>query len=198
MWHPASLLLTWLGFALILQRAPLPLLMILALVSILMAARFALARSRILFWRSRWLLLSLSIFFFFATPGEYLPGIGGGMGLTYEGVRQGCEQLSRLLAMLASLALLHQRVGTPGLLTGFYWLPGPFAWRKTTVVRLMLVLEFVEQQRQIGWREWLAPEPAIDTATPDCFTLSMPPLHPRDRALIACLAVVGLWVAIGS
>lgn len=202
MWHPASLLLTWLSFALILQWAHFPLLVALALTSVLLAGRFAYERSRTLLWRSRWLLLSLGILFFFATPGEYLPGIWGSMGLTYEGMQHGSEQLSRLLAMLASLALLHQRLGTQGLLAGFYWLLRPFAWRVTTVVRLMLVLEFVEQKRQIGWREWLVPqsglEPGIDTLVPDYFNLSMPPLHMRDRALIACLAVAGLWVAVWS
>lgn len=199
MWHPAALLLSWLGFALILQWAKLPLLLALALASILLATRFAPERTRILLWRSRWLLLSLGILFFFATPGEYLSGIGGSMGLTHEGVRHGSEQLSRLLAMLASLALLHQRVGTQGLLAGFYWLLGLLglrAWRKATVVRLMLVLEFVEQKRQIGWREWLAVEENLETTAPDCFSLTLPPFHLRDKALIACLALAGLCLAI--
>lgn len=179
---------------------PLPLLMALALASVLLARRFAHERSRILLWRSRWLLLSLAMLFFFATPGEYLPGVWGGVGLTYEGMQHGSEQLSRLLAMLASLALLHQRVGTHGLLAGFYWLLRPFAWRETTVVRLMLVLEFVEQKRQIGWREWLlappsGPEPDGATAAPDSVSLTMPPLHLQDRALIAALLAAGLWLA---
>lgn len=186
MWHPASLLLTWLGFALALQWAPLSWLMFLALTSLVLSLAGAFERSRNLLGRSRWLLLSLLVLFLFATPGEFLPGIWGRLGLTYEGVEQAAEQLGRLLAMLSSLALLHQRLGTQGLLAGFHWLLAPFPWRRATVVRLLLVLEFVEQKRKPGWREWLLPEDGQVPAA-DVYTLAMPPLHGRDRLLIAGL-----------
>lgn len=186
MWHPASLLLTWLGFALALQWAPLSWLMFLALTSLVLSLAGAFERSRNLLGRSRWLLLSLLVLFLFATPGEFLPGIWGRLGLTYEGVEQAAEQLGRLLAMLSSLALLHQRLGTQGLLAGFHWLLAPFPWRRATVVRLLLVLEFVEQKRKPGWREWLLPEDGQAPAA-DVYTLAMPPLHGWDRLLIAGL-----------
>jgi energy-coupling factor transport system permease protein len=186
MWHPASLLLTWLGFALLLQWVAPHWLALLALVAVLLSLFVAGERSRNLLRRSRWLLLSLLLLFLFATPGEYLPGIWGRLGLTYEGLRQGGEQLSRLLAMLSSLAVLHQQLGTQGLLTGFHWLLAPFPWCRATVVRLFLVIEFVEQRGRLGWREWLAPE-AEPAVAPDCFVLAIPALHARDRLLIACL-----------
>ncbi len=194
MWHPASLLLSWLGFALALQWLPFFLLMGLAALCLVLATVFAAERSRNLLWRSRWLLLSLTLLFLFLTPGEYLPGLGGRLGLTYEGVRHAGEQLSRLLAMLASLALLHQQVGTHGLLTGLYWLLRPFPWRDATVVRLMLVLDLVEQKRQTGWREWLVAE-SVDAddpenAVPEKFDLPMPSLHLQDRVLIGLLLLM--------
>jgi hypothetical protein len=166
----------------------------LAAFSLLLAARFAYWRSRVLLWRSRWLLLSLAGIFLFFTPGEYLPGMAGKLGLTFEGMEQAGVQLGRLLAMLASLALLHERVGTQGLLGGLYWLMGPMPWRKMTVVRLMLVLESVEQKQSVSWREWLAPGSA-DTRMPEQYRLALPKLQLRDMALMGATLAAVLAVA---
>lgn len=164
-----------------------------ALACLALAAAFAAERARNLLWRSRWLLMSLGTLFLFFTPGEFLPGLPGRIGLTYEGLRLCAEQLSRLLAMLASLALLHQRVGTQGLLIAFYWLLRPFPRRGMTVVRLMLVLDFVEQRRRVGWREWLVPE--NEASAVDAMYLTMPLLRGRDKALMGMLlAILGLVV----
>lgn len=198
MWHPASLLLAWLGFALALQWVSLTWLLILTAASILLAGLRAPHRSLALLRRSRWLLLSLCVLFLFATPGEYLPGVWGRLGLTHEGLHQGMEQLGRLLAMLSSLALLHEVVGTRGLLAAFYWWLRPFAWRQATVVRLMLVLEFVEQRRLVGWREWLMPASGDDGVAAGGFALEIPPLRWHDLVLMAALLAVGLWGALGS
>lgn len=190
MWHPASLLLFWIGFALLMQWLPFAWLAGLAAFSLLLAARFASRRSKVLLWRSRWLLLSLGGIFLFFTPGEFLPGLAGTLGLTFEGMEQAAVQLGRLLAMLASLALLHEQVGTQGLLGGLYWLMGPVPWRKTTVVRLMLVLECVEQKQSVSWREWLVPG-AANGDMPEQYRLDLPKLQSRDVALMgATLAAV--------
>lgn len=196
MWHPASLLLSWLGFALVLAWLPLLALLAMTVLTLVLAFCAAPARSRSLFWRSRWLLLSLAILFLFVTPGEYLPGAWGRIGLTHEGLRQSAEQLGRLLAMLASLALLHERVGTQGLLLGLYCLLRPFPWRDETVVRLMLVLEFVEQKPASGWREWLVPEADRMTEGLATYSLAMPPLQWRDRFLMGVWLVAAMaWMA---
>lgn len=191
MWHPASLLLSWISFALLLQSASPRLLLGLATVCLLLAVAFAPMRSLRLLRRSRWLLLSIGLLFMFLSPGEYLPGFAGQLGLTYEGVERTGEQLGRLLAILVSLALLHEYIGTQGLLAGLYRLLGPFAWREASVVRLMLVLELVEEKREIPWREWLTQQ-EWDTDVHDCFTLLMPRLRLRDRVLMSGLAMAGL------
>jgi hypothetical protein len=194
MWHPASLLISWAGFAWVLQWLSLPWLLGFSALSLLLAALFAPLRSRRLLWRSRWLLLSLAALFLFFTPGEYVPGFPGRLGLTFDGLEQAALQLGRLLAMLVSLALLHEHLGTQGLVSGLYWLMRPFSWCKVTVVRLMLVLEFVEQKQPAGWREWLAPGDGEASAS-DSIQLSVPELQHRDRLLIGGLVVVVLMVA---
>ena len=188
MLHPATLFVSWICFALILQAATMSLLAGLVVVSLLLAATLAPTRSRRLLQRSRWLLLSIGVLFLFFSPGEYLPGFAGRIGLTYEGVTHAGEQTGRLLAILLSLALLHERIGTPGLLAGLYKLLGPFPWRETTVVRLMLVLEFVEDKRVTGWRDWLAQETQADSAERNHFALVMPHLRRLDLAVMGGLA----------
>ncbi len=160
----------------------------LVVVSLLLAATLAPTRSLRLLRRSRWLLLSIGVLFLFFSPGEYLPGFAGRIGLTYEGVTHAGEQIGRLLAILLSLALLHERIGTPGLLAGLYKLLGPFSWRETTVVRLMLVLEFVEDKRVTGWREWLSQGTQADSAARNHFALVMPHLRRLDLAVMGGLA----------
>lgn len=188
MLHPATFLVFWICFALILQVATLSLLAGLVAVSFLLAATLAPTRGMRLLRRSRWLLLSIGVLFLFFSPGEYLPGLAGRMGLTYEGVTHAGEQIGRLLAILLSLALLHEGIGTPGLLAGLYKLLGPFSWRETTVVRLMLVLEFVEDKRVTGWREWLSEGAHADSAERNHFALVMPHLRRLDLALMGGLA----------
>ncbi len=192
MWHPATLLVTWIGFALILPAASSGLLAGLLIVSLLLAAAFAPVRTLRLIRRSRWLLLSIGVLFLFFSPGEYLPGFAGRIGLTYEGIGHSAEQLARLLAILVSLALLHERIGTQGLLAGLYVLLWPFGWREATVVRLMLVLEFVEEKRNAGWREWLAQGQPLPTDTCEHFTLAMPRLHFRDVAVMTVVLLAGI------
>lgn len=197
--HPASLLLAWLGFAVALQCLPHVWLFAAAVASLAMTAAFAARRGFNLLRRSRWLLLSLAVLYLFATPGEYLPGFWGDIGLTREGVQQGGEQIGRLLALLASLALVHQLAGTQGLLAGLYWWLKPLPWRESTVVRLMLVLEMIEQQRKVSWREWLVPTQTADGLPEQSdYRLSMPAMCLRDKLLMAAVIGAGLAFIILS
>jgi|WetSurMetagenome_2_1015567.scaffolds.fasta_scaffold16689_2 hypothetical protein len=192
--HPAVLLVIWAGFAFALQRAQFPWTLGSAMICLLLALAFARLRSLNLIRRSRWLLFSLGLIFLFLTPGEYLPGFPGKLGLTYEGLLRAGEQLSRLLALLTSLALLHERVGTPGLLTGLYWLLGPFGWREKTVVRLMLVLDYVERQGSGGWRVWLEPQEDKPCDT-DNMSLEMAHMRGADIAMITGIMLTFLvWI----
>jgi energy-coupling factor transport system permease protein len=198
MFHPASLLLSWFGFALSLQWLTLEWLLPIAFGSSLAAVVIAPERSLNLLRRSRWLLISLAVLYFFMTPGEFVPGVVGAIGITYEGLQQGGMQIALLLAVLASLALLHRMIGTTGLLAGSHWLLSPFPWREATVVRLMLVLEYLEQERPAHWREWLTPNPKKETTLPDKFVLAMPQFHLPDCALLLFVTGVVLIVMIRS
>lgn len=190
MFHPASLLLAWIVCAACLSWLPIPWLAVFSAVSLIAAFLWATDRSRRLLYRTRWLFLSLAVLYLFATPGEYLPGLSGDIGLTIEGLWQGLEHTGRLLALLTSLALLHQLVGNTGLVAGFYTLLKPLPWREATVVRLMLVLEYVEQERAAsGWREWLAPSPAQEKE-PQHIRLPRYSFGWRDKLILALLPLM--------
>ena len=197
MLHPVTSLFSWLALALALQWMSLAWLIPLSLACLAAASMVAADRSFNLLRRSRWLLLSLAILYFFATPGEYLAGFAGDMGVTWEGLRLGGEQLARLLAMLTSLALLHQVVGTPGLLGGVHWLLRPFPKREASVVRLMLALEYVEQKHPIPWKEWLvAPEQERGSPT-ETLTLELPKFRWLDRFILILVFGILLMVVRG-
>jgi hypothetical protein len=192
MWHPLTLLLCWAAFVLALQWiSSLPVLALVTTISLLLAGIFAGHRSRSLLWRARWLLLSLGVLFLLFTPGEYVTGVPEWLGVTHEGLARATDQLCRLLALLSTLALLHERIGTQGLLAGLHALLKPFPFGDTTVVRLMLVLDHVEQRRNVGWRTWLEGEET--GAGAQRFILEMSRMRGRDFLLLG-----GWWLALGA
>lgn len=194
MLHPVTLLISWFAFALALQWMPVAWLITFSLLCLVTAAVVAAERTFNLLRRSRWLFLSLAVLYFLATPGEYVAGFIGDMGISYEGLHLATEQIARLLAMLTSLALLHQVVGTSGLLGGFHWLLSPFPWREATVVRLMLVLEYVEQRRPVRWQGWLMPDGQGEGPKAETLTLSLPGFQWRDRVILMVVCGILLMV----
>ncbi len=191
MLHPATLLIAWAGFAFALPL--LPLTAALATMGAALAASLALARRRsiVLLRRSRWLLLSVALLFAFATPGLSVPGWPGRIGLTQDGLLLAAEHLSRLVILLATLALLHERLQTAGLLTGLHALLGltrSEALRERIAVRVMLVIEYIEgRDAKAGWRHWLDE----DHSGPDRLTLAVRRFGWPDWLAWAAMALAG-------
>jgi hypothetical protein len=198
MWHPVTPLLCWVGFAVALQWIDSRAWMVgVATFTFALSLFFAGERGRLLLWRARWLLASLVFLFVFFTPGEYLTGIPGELGATREGVARAADNLGRLVSLLASLALLHECIGTAGLLAGLHTLLRRFPYRDATVVRLLLVLEYAEQKRTVGWREWLGSVEKTENGEcrRDLLALESSPLRFRDYAMLcAWIALLGVWV----
>lgn len=192
--HPAALLVLWGGFAFFLQWAPSEGAVATAAACLVAALLFARRRSRSLLRRSRWLLLSLAVLFLFFTPGEYLPGMAGDIGITREGMANAGTHLGRLIALLASLALLHEKVGTQGLVAGLYGLLGRSGVGERTVVRLMLVLDQVERQEKTDWRAWLSAS-SMPAGT-EVLHLHLPPMRAVDRWLVGSMLLAILVVGL--
>ncbi|MDP2809027.1 MAG: hypothetical protein Q8O34_02640 [Rhodocyclaceae bacterium] len=191
MFHPATLLTAWGGLALAFQQASFT---GLAAASLLFLPPLAMGRAprraiRLL-GRARWLFLSLALLFIFATPGEPVPNVPGA---TVEGFQLAGEHCLRLMLLLASLAALHEALGTIGMMAGLHTLLVPLAtWRnlrERIVARLMLVLDHVEGDGGMsigkGWRVWLAEEESA--AVPDRLTLPVPASGWADWMALALL-----------
>ncbi len=177
-----------------------------------LAARYAGTRLRQLLRRTRWLLLSIALLFAFVTPGQPLAEPWGRLGLTKEGMEFALLHSLRLILLLGLLAILLERLGIPALISGLYTLLAPLGKnqrRSQMALRLLLVLEYVEQGRALraggkapGWRYWLAPNDLPDhTSTlqqdyPEV-TLDLAPLTLPDYTflLLSLLTLGGLSIA---
>jgi hypothetical protein len=194
--HPATLLLAWGVLVALLQSlSPTPLAWVAALV-VPLALLFARRRCLLLIRRARWLLLSIALLFALSTPGQRLPGVAGDMGITQDGLLLAAEHVLRLLLLLASLAALHERLGTSGMMAGLYWLLAPIsrwrAWRERIVVRLMLILDQVENSSPATWREWLE----RDLPGPDRLLLVVGAMRVADWSVLMLLTVLVVLVGV--
>jgi hypothetical protein len=193
--HPATLLSLWGGFAILTQSLGLLWLGWIALAAVPLCLIYAGKRALLLLRRARWLLLSIVLLFLFGTPGERLPGTIGAIGATYDGLTAATEQLLRLVLLLVTLAWLHLSVGSSGLVRGLHWLLSPLAawgdYRERIVVRLLLVLENVENDLRVSWQHWLLPAPENG---PDHMTLTVAPVRWPDWLVLAGLIVFAGWL----
>jgi len=194
--HPAPVLLAWGVLVIALQSLSVMGLGLATIALLPLPLVFARRRTTVLLRRARWLLLSIVVMFVLATPGQRVPGIVGDIGVTFDGLTLAAEHLLRLTLLLATLALLHERLGTGGMMAGFHWLLAPLsmwhALRERIVVRLMLVIDYVESAPVGNWRQWLSGEASV----PEHLNLAVAPLRRLDWAvvvLLGALALAGVW-----
>ena len=195
--HPAVRLLAW-GCVVAMGQAldgwGLLLGIGIAVVTGLLMARDHLFR---LLRRARFLLLTIGLLFVCGTPGEALVSWLGALSPTAEGLSMAAVHGGRLLLVLALLALLLQFTAAEALVAGVYGLLKPFAAlpRERVALRLMLVLQYAEEQKGQGrrrsWREWLDwLENADADQDSQTLTLHASPLGRADFTVIAILAAV--------
>jgi hypothetical protein len=155
-----------------------------------LAFLFARRRTLLLMRRARWLLLSIAVLFALATPGQRLPGMAGDLGVTQVGLLLATEHVLRLILLLASLAVMHERLGTAGMMAGLYWLLAPLSlWRtlrERIVVRLMLVLDYVENASGGNWRDWLR----TDVSGPESLSLSVASMRWADWLVLLLVSTL--------
>ena len=146
--HPAAQILTWCLLVAVMQVLT-PCLLLIAAGLILLCA-FAVSRHKFmqLVRRTRWIMLSLLLIYAYSTPGQPLSGALGMFSPSHEGLNDGVLQLTRLLAALAALAILLDRLHRQQLIAGLYTLFAPLQWlglsRERFAVRLALTLHYAE------------------------------------------------------
>lgn len=159
--HPAAQILTWCLLVATLQALALDAL--LATAGAVLLCAFAISGHKLmqLLHRTRWIMLSLLLIYAYSTPGRALLEGLGMFGPSREGLADGLLQLARLLAALAGLAILLDRLHRQQLIAGLYTLFAPLRWiglsRERLAVRLALTLHYAEvaMLRAQSWQDTL-------------------------------------------
>lgn len=157
--------------------------------------------------RARWLLLSMLVIYAYATPGEYVGALPEWFAPTYEGLREGCVQMLRLILMLGAISLLLATTDRSRLMSGLYWLLQPLRLFNIEpsrfAARLWLTLHYVETMpkgvfhllRQQGWR--LESVLRYEAEAPETVMLSFPAIRGLDWVCIAGLILFMVALAAG-
>jgi hypothetical protein len=125
------------------------------------ALLFARARFAVLLRRCRFLILALCILHAWFTPGEALwGGALAALAPSHEGGLLALEHLARLLALLAGLSMLLEKLGSAELVAATLPLLTPLRLIAVdplrAALRLALVLELLERRDPArGWKEWI-------------------------------------------
>lgn len=178
--HPATLILIWLGFAIAAPALGLAQLALVSLPLLALPLRARDAGAWRMLRRARWLLLSLLLVYAFATPGDPALPILGAYSPTLQGLAGGALQAWRLALLLLALSLLLRACPREALLDGLYTLLRPFRALgldpERVAVRLWLTLHYAEHQAMPRIRAlpdiqaWLH---ALDAAPADGGTASI-------------------------
>jgi energy-coupling factor transporter transmembrane protein EcfT len=186
--HPATRLIIWLVWLIVVQRLS-GIALFAAFLALPLWRRAAISRGLYLIFRARWLLCSLFFVFAWGVAGEAL--WEGALSPTREGLSEAMLHLARLSLALMSIAAFLETIPFSDLLAATHVLLTPL-WRlgldtDRGIVRLMLALRYVETlPRPRDWKSLLdAPE------TSDCETIEIdsPALRWIDGSIVAGLAI---------
>lgn len=146
--HPAAEILTWSVLVAVTQLLTIEALLVAAGPVFIWALLVSVGKFAQLVRRTRWIMLSLLLVYVCTTPGQPLLAIFDDWGPSWEGLSDGVIQLTRLLVVLAGLAILLDRLQRPQLISGIYTLLVPLQWsvvsRERVALRLALTLHYAE------------------------------------------------------
>jgi energy-coupling factor transporter transmembrane protein EcfT len=146
--HPAAQILAWCLLVAAMQVLTLGTLLVSAGFIFLLALLVSAHKLMQLLRRTRWIMLSLLLIYAYSTPGQPLLDALGVLSPSREGLGDGVLQLTRLLAALAGLAILLDRLHRQQLVSGLYTIFAPLRWlgvsRERVAVRLALTLHYAE------------------------------------------------------
>jgi energy-coupling factor transporter transmembrane protein EcfT len=146
--HPATQIIVWCFLVAAMQALSLGLLLSTAGLTLLCALVISGNKFTQLLRRTRWIMLSLLLVYAYSTPGQPMLDSLGMFSPSREGLADGVLQLTRLLAALAGLAILLDRLHRQQLIAGLYTLFAPLRLigvsRERVAVRLALTLQYAE------------------------------------------------------
>jgi len=156
--HPAAQIMTWCLLVTVMQFLVFEILLIATVIVLLIALLLSTRKLMQLIRRTRWIIVSLLLVYAYTTPGQPLLDALGMFSPSREGLVDGVLQLTRLLAALATLAILLDRLHRQQLIAGLYTLLAPLQLigvsRERVAVRLALTLQYAEAAMLRGTHTW--------------------------------------------
>lgn len=148
--HPAIKILALLVMAALIQRLTLTELTVLGSLLFGTLIYFRVQAFVSMFWRMRWLFISMAMIYAYATPGEYLPNWPMDVAPTYEGLRGAAYQIVRISSVLAGIAILMATTTREVLMAGIYVLIRPLRYLGLSperfTARLYLTLRYLDER----------------------------------------------------
>lgn len=195
--HPAAQITIWIIVAVLSQALHGYVLVALAAFMLALSVWVCRAKLRSLLRRTRWIFISLVLIYAYATPGTACWPQLGVFSPGCEGMYDGLVQLTRLLVMLAALAILLARLSTAQLVSGLYTLTYPLRFlgisRERIAVRLALTLGYAESALRDTAQDWRASMASsinpVQTGT-DSIELQLLPFTLRDWLLLVLAGAV--------
>lgn len=153
--------------------------------------------------RTRWLMLSILLVYAYSTPGIPYFAAMEQLSPTHEGVQDGVLQLARLLAALAGLAILLDKLNRTQLIAGIHTLLLPLQRLGISperfAIRLALTLHYAELamlRKSQRWQDILRGLSNTHDNAPD-HTLTLPVYAFKlSDLLLLTLASALLWLAM--
>jgi energy-coupling factor transporter transmembrane protein EcfT len=184
--NPSVVLFSWGSLLLLLLALPWPWLGFVCLITLVFALAVAAPGLLGLLRRSRWLLAISLLMFGWLTPGMPVPWLPGA---TLDGLQQAAEQLSRLLASIAMVALLLVALDKRRLLEACYGLLAPLQAAGVDVERWVLRLALTLRGLETS---------AVDDSDGSrAIVLSRAPLQLIDYALLLALTMAMAFIFLG-
>lgn len=101
---------------------------------------------RAMLWRLRWFFLSISVFYFWFTPGIKIFASMGSWSPSWYGLDQGLLRVSALILIISSIHLILQNTTREALISGIYAIVVPFKFLvcpHRLALRIILTLDAV-------------------------------------------------------
>lgn len=200
--HPSLLIVFWCVLVALLQRLELAWLLIVAGSVLAIGWYMAARKFAQLLRRTRWIMLSLLVIYAYTSSGQPLVAALGIFSPAKEGLIDGASQLLRLIAALASLALLLDRLHRLDLISGLYTLFRPLKLirlsRERCAIRLALTLQYAEVamlRRHAHWQDAL--HGLFEDHEEKLYPIELP-VHPftvRDTILMMLLGMLIIGLA---
>lgn len=184
--HPASRILIYLLAALGIPGLPfflVPIPLSLALIVLLVRRKMPLR----LIWRTRWLLLVLTLGYAYSLPGDPMWQGLGELSPSWEGCRYGVEQSARLVVLLLWLDVLVLGLSPGNLLVGLYQLMQPISRigfdPRRVALRLGLTLRAIEGMERGRGNLGSILKLEFPIALPERIQLKLYPLRLLDKVI---------------